>query len=717
MISTASPTDSTQLSPAARKIPIIVVPGIMGSRLAEPDGDHELVWNPTGGWIGYSPGSFAADATRLSNVEAPLAPDEWNIADYDSADRAQPIRHFYQLISDYYDQLCFALYEQLSDSLKALGCEPVVYACGYDWRQRNSDSALLLQKMVSEAREECNQEKVILVAHSQGGLVSRYFCKALGGESAVRALFLIGSPSLGAPQLYAWMKRGIVKDGDGWSMFGLRTLMLLSQSGSKDLLRSFPSMYQLLPNKIFTQQLIEADDREPRLWLEFDRSQSGYPYTRDSTLDDPEAPAPLADCTAFFPAIYEDIYAGFGETTTARETSELYSEDGAAFHDALTVDGKAYMHPRTYCVPCLDLPTAAQADLPVYGKVTALGSDYVYVPDRGLWGWGLEVEAPLQLFNGGGDSAVPELSCNPPTELITTPFQDFTASYSPVSGVEHGSLPNSEDVIQRIVEEIPNIVDLEDEASEEGAAEESKPCSCGCPDCCAPITVDQIKSIFSSVKDDDATTAVDTFNAEMRKFGVDTCFRKAHIFAQVREEVGTGLKPLAENMNYTESRLKEVFSYFKKHTDEAALYGRNSEHGADQEAIANRAYANRLGNGDVASGDGWRYRGKGYLQLTGKDNYSTIQNEIAAKDPNCGIDIIVNGDDILTGKGAMISAFGFWSHNNCNSAADGGDDDADVDAVTAIVNLHTDSYADRRSHFQTTKATFKTSACKHPKND
>lgn len=78
------------------------------------------------------------------------------------------------------------------------------------------------------------------------------------------------------------------------------TYMGMSQAESKDLLRAFPSMYQLLPNKIFTRQLITANGQSPRLWLEFDRSQSGYPYTRDSLVDDPDAPAPLGDCTAVF---------------------------------------------------------------------------------------------------------------------------------------------------------------------------------------------------------------------------------------------------------------------------------------------------------------------------------------------------------------------------------------------------------------------------------
>lgn len=470
--SAASPDDSTQLSPPARKIPIIVVPGIMGTRLAEPGGDHKLAWNPTGGGItGRAPGEMAADPERLANVAAPLSPDEWSWAQgypFDRMVKASWIPNFYNLIPDYYDDLCFALREELGVALKPMGFEPRVYACGYDWRLGNDIAATRLQKVVAAARDECDQELAILVAHSQGGLVSRYFCRKLGGESAVRALFLIGSPSLGAPQVYARMKRGIIGSADGKEMWFLRTYMGLNDGESKDLLRAFPSMYQLLPNKLFTQQAIAVPGHEPRLWLEFDRSQSGYPYTRDSAIGDPGAPAPLADCTSFFPAIYEDIYAGFGEQTASRLDYVGYAEDAATFHDALTVGNLAYMHPTTYCIACLDLPTPALADLPVYGQITAQGNDYVYTLNKTFFG--NPIEAPLELVDGPGDSAVPEISCNPPASLLTTPFTPFGATYPPIRGVAHGDLPNDPDVIKMIVEEIPRIVvteNVEDDIGEE----------------------------------------------------------------------------------------------------------------------------------------------------------------------------------------------------------------------------------------------------------
>lgn len=236
-------------------------------------------------------------------------------------------------------------------------------------------------------------------------------------------------------------------------------------------------------------------------------------------------------------------------------------------------------------------------------------------------------------------------------------------------------------------------------------------CPVGCPRCTAEITTEQLKQIFGSASDEAIEGMKDAFNAAFKKFSIDTCLRKSHFFAQILQEVGASIQTKAESLNYKDTALKDHFRYFRNNPAEATLYGRNADHPADQQAIANRAYANRNGNGDIASGDGWLYRGKGYIQLTGKGNYQAVQTEIDAKYPGSGVDIVANEGDILTVKGAMISAMGFWSMNNINGAADGGEADDDVDAVTAIVNKHTDTYAKRRTNFGVTKVAFKLAEC------
>jgi len=236
-------------------------------------------------------------------------------------------------------------------------------------------------------------------------------------------------------------------------------------------------------------------------------------------------------------------------------------------------------------------------------------------------------------------------------------------------------------------------------------------CPAGCPRCTADITTEQLKQIFSSASDEAIEDMKGAFNDAFKKFSLDTCLRKSHFFAQILQEVGASIQSKAESLNYKDTALKDHFSYFRRNPAEATLYGRNADHPADQQAIANRAYANRNGNGDIASGDGWMYRGKGYIQLTGKGNYQAVQDEIDAKYPESGIDIVANEGDILTVKGAMVSAMGFWSMNNINRAADGGEADGDVNAVTAIVNKHTDTYDKRRANFGITKVAFKLAEC------
>jgi putative chitinase len=239
-------------------------------------------------------------------------------------------------------------------------------------------------------------------------------------------------------------------------------------------------------------------------------------------------------------------------------------------------------------------------------------------------------------------------------------------------------------------------------------------CPIDCPRCHAPITSAQLKEIYTTASDDRIEAAKTAFNEAFEKFSINRCVRKAHLFAQSLKEVGSGMVG-AEDLHYRAAALKTgtIFGYFGKHPDEADLYGKNDEHGSDPEAIANRAYGGRLGNGDIASGDGWRYRGQGFIQITGKETYQHVQTEIDAKDPGSGVDIIATDTDIATAKGGMLSAMGYWSWKKLNGKADLGATDKVVNSITAVINLNTDaqSYADRRSNFKKTSKTFRVPEC------
>ncbi|MFT7880938.1 MAG: hypothetical protein ABXS91_11160 [Sulfurimonas sp.] len=189
-----------------------------------------------------------------------------------------------------------------------------------------------------------------------------------------------------------------------------------------------------------------------------------------------------------------------------------------------------------------------------------------------------------------------------------------------------------------------------------------------------------------------------------KAFMVDTKLRQAHFFAQMREEVGVnfGLSR-AESLNYKCKALTKLFSYFRKNRSEAKKLGRCNGHRADQEAIANRVYANRMGNGGIDSGDGWRTRGRGAFQLTGTVNYKRITRVIYER-TGIVLDFYSEPGLLLTPIGAIMSAMAFWYDNGLWKIADNGAGNSTINAVTRKVNRYTHSYKDRVSHFRAIQA-------------
>lgn len=447
----ASPDSSTHCSAPGRTIPIIVVPGIMGSRLADP-GSGELVWNPMAGICGRSPGNLVPSLTnpqweRLNDL-TPLDPVEstdWSGYPADRAAKATWIKHFYTVIPDYYDELCFALKDELATALKDSnsGVVPRVYCAGYDWRQDNGVSASThLARVVQEAREECGHEKVILVAHSQGGLVSRYFCKN-GNESQVLALMLIGSPSLGAVQPYVRLKRGIVSD-DGAIFLFLRTELHLGAEGSRDLLRRFPSMYQLMPNQIYCSAIPS--------WLDVDEAETGrsptvpLPIYDGETCEEPPTRPTFKDARVGYD-VYRDLYAGLLEVGASRDLYAGHIDGAERFHSFLTVGGSAYVPPNTFCICTTDLDTPERAHVPPYGKYVAKGETNEYVADDAV---------DISLDPGRGDGSVNAFSCNPKS-VVQPAFAAAPDENGGHSHIEHGALPNDLDVIKLVIQHIVSL--------------------------------------------------------------------------------------------------------------------------------------------------------------------------------------------------------------------------------------------------------------------
>ena len=168
------------------------------------------------------------------------------------------------------------------------------------------------------------------------------------------------------------------------------------------------------------------------------------------------------------------------------------------------------------------------------------------------------------------------------------------------------------------------------------------------------------------------------------KFGITNTLRLAHFLAQCGHESG-GFKAVNENLNYSADGLKKIFpKYFPGNLNES--YARQPE------KIANKVYSSRMGNGDEASGDGYRYKGAGFIQLTGKSNY-------AAFDKFVDDDILANPNLVAT-KYPLASAAFFFDSNKLWSICDKGADDATVTAVTKRVNGGTIGLADRIKHFK-----------------
>jgi putative chitinase len=170
-------------------------------------------------------------------------------------------------------------------------------------------------------------------------------------------------------------------------------------------------------------------------------------------------------------------------------------------------------------------------------------------------------------------------------------------------------------------------------------------------------------------------------NEILSEYEIDTPQRVASFLAQCAHESGS-FKFLKENLNYKAESLIKVFPKYFKTLDEAKKYAHQ------QEKIANKIYANRMGNGDESSGDGFRYCGRGLIQLTGKNNYTMFAGSL---------DMPVEDvpEYLQTFEGAVQSACFFWETNNLNKFADSGD----ILNMTKKINGGTIGLEDRIKHY------------------
>ena len=180
----------------------------------------------------------------------------------------------------------------------------------------------------------------------------------------------------------------------------------------------------------------------------------------------------------------------------------------------------------------------------------------------------------------------------------------------------------------------------------------------------------------------------DALNKILPDYGIDTPQRVAAFVAQAAHESGN-FTALHENLNYRAVTLRKVFpKYFP--TDEMA-----AQYAQQPEKIANRVYANRMGNGPEESGDGFRYCGRGLIQLTGQQNYQNFADSIETP-------LEQVPDFLQTFEGAVQSACWFWENNNLNQYAD----TDDILTMTKRINGGTIGLEDRKRHYEHAKHVF-----------
>jgi len=169
------------------------------------------------------------------------------------------------------------------------------------------------------------------------------------------------------------------------------------------------------------------------------------------------------------------------------------------------------------------------------------------------------------------------------------------------------------------------------------------------------------------------------------KFGINTPLRLAHFLSQCGHESG-GFKLVNENLNYSADGLKKIFPKYFAQAGLAESYARQPE------KIASRVYGGRMGNGDESTKEGFKFRGRGYIQLTGKSNYTEFDKFVD--------DDILGNPDLVATKYPLLSAAWFFHKNGLNAISDKGADDATVTSVTKRVNGGTIGLPDRIKHFK-----------------
>jgi putative chitinase len=192
------------------------------------------------------------------------------------------------------------------------------------------------------------------------------------------------------------------------------------------------------------------------------------------------------------------------------------------------------------------------------------------------------------------------------------------------------------------------------------------------------VTEGQLRKLFPGAKEATVKTFAAKSKALFQEFGIsDKAIRKEYFLAQIAHETG-GLTRSVENLNYSAERLTKIWPTRFPTIESARPFANNPE------KLANKVYSNRMGNGPPESGDGYRYRGRGYIQITGKDGYR--QTGLRA-----GIDLVANPERAIASEDALRVACAFWKWKELNPLCDA----RNFEEVTRRINGGLIGYDDR----------------------
>lgn len=199
-----------------------------------------------------------------------------------------------------------------------------------------------------------------------------------------------------------------------------------------------------------------------------------------------------------------------------------------------------------------------------------------------------------------------------------------------------------------------------------------------------PATAEQLVKLCPKADLKVLKELADALNAQLENGGINSNKRLRHFLAQCAHE-SAGFTRFRENLKYSKEGLRKTFAkYFDAKT--AHEYARK------EEKIANRVYANRLGNGDEDSGDGWRYRGRGIIQLTGRSNYKTFGQKV-------GADLEAHPEEAETPAVAVKIALAYWNDRHLSEKADSDD----VVGITKGINGGTIGLEERKALLEKAK--------------